>query len=225
MALLDSGPALRHGPVRHCALLEFRGGHASFFCSTQSSRCQMVQIVEHVPAACAPKCPSGIRPICRGASLIGSNAGPSSTGDRRRPAGPLRSRCNRYGLQSGALREPGARTPAPSERGPIETAVANMPVLDAVRRSAESGRWGVGTGRRSQPENLGPIRPPSAMPSEGGPRAAEPFRLNAGCRPPSRCRVLRIRRPARRELVKSSHVPRRCPGPSPSAATPGAGCR
>ena len=44
MALLDRDP--RFGTDRFTtATLEFPGGHASLFCSTQSSRCQMVQVI------------------------------------------------------------------------------------------------------------------------------------------------------------------------------------
>ena len=133
MALLDRDP-------RFCtdrfvtAVLEFRGGHASFFCSTQSSRCQVVQIVgttgwmrAEVPFAHPPDLPARL--------LIGSNVAPGTEPDeiiRFDPVNQYRLQAERFGRQ--------VRGAAPS-RWPLETGVANLRVLDALRRSGESGRW------------------------------------------------------------------------------------
>ena len=133
MALLDRDP--RFGTDRFVtAVLEFRGGHASFFCSTQSSRCQVVQIVgttgwmrAEVPFAHPPDLPARL--------LIGSNVAPGTEPDeivRFDPVDQYRLQAERFGRQ--------VRGGAPS-RWPLETGVANLRVLDALRRSGESGRW------------------------------------------------------------------------------------
>ena len=133
MALLDRDP--RFGTDRFVtAVLEFPGGHASFFCSTQSSRCQVVQIVgttgwmrAEVPFAHPPDLPARV--------LIGSNVAPGTEPDetiRFDPVNQYRLQAERFGRQ--------VRGAAPS-RWPLETGVANLRVLDALRRSGESGRW------------------------------------------------------------------------------------
>ena len=133
VALLDRDP--RFGTDRFVtAVLEFPGGHASFFCSTQSSRCQVVQIVgttgwmrAEVPFAHPPDLPARL--------LIGSNVAPGTEPDetiRFDPVNQYRLQAERFGRQ--------VRGAAPS-RWPLETGVANLRVLDALRRSGESGRW------------------------------------------------------------------------------------
>ena len=133
MALLDRDP--RFGTDRFVtAVLEFRGGHASFFCSTQSSRCQVVQIVgttgwmrAEVPFAHPPDLPARL--------LIGSNVAPGTEPDeivRFDPVDQYRLQAERFGRQVRG---------AASSRWPLETGVANLRVLDALRRSGESGRW------------------------------------------------------------------------------------
>jgi len=133
MALLHRDP--RFGTDRFAtALLEFPGGHASFYCSTQSSRCQMVQIIgttgwmrAEVPFAHPPDLPARL--------LIGSNVAPGTEPDeivRFEPVNQYRLQAERFGRQ--------IRT-ATASRWPLETSVANMRVLDAIRRSGESGRW------------------------------------------------------------------------------------
>ena len=133
MGLIDRDP--RFGTDRFVtAVLEFPGGHASFFCSTQSSRCQMVQIVgttgwmrAEVPFAHPPDLSARL--------LIGSNVAPGTEPEeivRFDPVNQYRLQAERFGRQ--------VRGAAPS-RWPIETGVANLRVLDALRRSGESGRW------------------------------------------------------------------------------------
>ena len=133
VALLDRDP--RFGTDRFVtAVLEFPGGHASFFCSTQSSRCQVVQIVgttgwmrAEVPFAHPPDLPARL--------LIGSNVAPGTEPEeivRFDPVNQYRLQAERFGRQ--------VRGAAPS-RWPLETGVANLRVLDALRRSGESGRW------------------------------------------------------------------------------------
>lgn len=133
MALLDRDP--RFGTDRFVtAVLEFPGGHASFFCSTQSSRCQVVQVVgttgwmrAEVPFAHPPDLPARL--------LVGSNVAPGTEPDeiiRFDPVNQYRLQAERFGRQ--------VRGVAPS-RWPLETGIANLRVLDALRRSGESGRW------------------------------------------------------------------------------------
>ena len=133
VALLDRDP--RFGTDRFAtALLEFPAGHASFYCSTQSSRCQMVQIVgttgwmrAEVPFAHPPDLPARL--------LIGSNVAPGTEPDeivRFEPVNQYRLQAERFGRQMRG----GA-----ASRWPLETGAANMRVLDAIRRSGESGGW------------------------------------------------------------------------------------
>ena len=133
MALLDRDP--RFGTDRFAtALLEFAEGHASFFCSTRSSRYQMVQVIgttgwirAEVPFAHPPDLPARL--------VIGSNIAPGTEPDeivRFEPVNQYRLQAERFGRQ---IRETAA------SRWPLETGLANMRVLDALRRSDESGRW------------------------------------------------------------------------------------
>ena len=133
MALLDRDP--RFGTDRFTtALLEFPEGHASFFCSTQSSRYQMVQIVgttgwirAEVPFAHPPNLAARL--------VVGSNIAPGTEPEevvRFEPVNQYRLQAERFGRQ---IRE-GA-----DSRWPLETGLANMCVLDAIRQSGESGRW------------------------------------------------------------------------------------
>ena len=133
MALLDRDP--RFGTDRFTtAVLDFPGGHASFFCSSQSSRYQAVQIVgttgwirAEVPFAHPPDLSARL--------LLGSNVAPGTEPDetiRFEPVNQYRLQAERFGRQ--------IRGAAPS-RWPLETGLANMRVLDAIRRSGESGRW------------------------------------------------------------------------------------
>ena len=133
MALLDRDP--RFGVDRFAtATLEFPAGHASFFCSMRSSRYQMVQVLgttgwirAEVPFAHPPDLPARL--------LTGSNVAPGTEPDeviRFEPVNQYRLQAERFGRQirSGA-----------ASRWPLETGEANMRVLDAIRRSGESGRW------------------------------------------------------------------------------------
>ncbi|MDD9982852.1 MAG: Gfo/Idh/MocA family oxidoreductase [Gammaproteobacteria bacterium] len=133
MALIDCDP--RFGTDRFAtALLEFAEGHASFFCSMRSSRSQVVQILgtagwmrAEVPFAHPPDLPARL--------LIGSNVAPGTEPDeivRFEPVNQYRLQAERFGQQIRG---------ATASRWPLETSVANMCVLDAIRRSGETGRW------------------------------------------------------------------------------------
>ena len=133
MALLDRDPRL--GVDRFTtAALEFPEGHASFFCSMRSSRYQMVQVIgttgwirAEVPFAHPPDLAARLS--------VGSNVAPGTEPDeivRFEPVNQYRLQAERFGRQ--------IRGAAPS-RWPLETGAANMRVLDALRRSGDSGRW------------------------------------------------------------------------------------
>ena len=133
MALLDRDP--RFGTDRFTtALLEFPDGHASFFCSTQSSRYQMVQVVgatgwirAEVPFAHPSDLPARL--------VIGSNITPGTEPEeiiRFEPVNQYRLQAERFARQ---IRE------GTESKWPLESGVANMRVLDAIRRSGESGGW------------------------------------------------------------------------------------
>ena len=116
------------------ALLEFAGGHASFFCSTQSSRYQMVQIVGTMGWIRA-EVPFAHPPDLAARLVIGSNVAPGTEPEeviRFEPVNQYRLQAERFARQ---IREGAA------SGWPLETAVANMRVLDALRRSGESDRW------------------------------------------------------------------------------------
>ena len=128
------------------ALLEFPDGHASFFCSTQSSRHQMVQVVgtagwirAEVPFAHPSDLPARL--------VIGSNVRPGTEPDetiRFEPVNQYRLQAERFSRQ---IRRGG------EGRWPLETGVANMRAIDAIRRSCESGRWAsVAAGRTPRTE-------------------------------------------------------------------------
>jgi predicted dehydrogenase len=116
------------------ALLEFPGGHAIFTCSTQLMPYQTVDILGtrgrigiELPWSMPHERPSRL--------LVDDDARPAEAGSDSIwfPA------CDQWGIQCDrfcdAIRSGG---PAPI---PIEDAVANMRVLDAIVRSARSGHW------------------------------------------------------------------------------------
>ena len=114
--------------------LEFAEAHASFFCSTMSSRHQMVQIVgtegwlrAEVPFAHPPELGARL--------IIGSNVIPGTEADEVIAFAPV----NQYTLQ--AERFSRLVRGEPAVAWPLETAVANMRVIDALYRSGDTGRW------------------------------------------------------------------------------------
>ena len=116
-------------------LLEFPGGrHLTFTVGTQISAHQRVTIVGDqgrievmIPFNAPPDRPTEIA-IDDGADLFG--------GGRRVETFPV---CDQYALQGDAFSR-AVRDGSPLEYG-IEDAIANMRVIDALNRSAESGRW------------------------------------------------------------------------------------
>jgi predicted dehydrogenase len=121
------------------AILEFPSGQASFTCSTQLVPYQRMQffgergrIEIEIPFNAPPDKPTHIA-IDSGVDVTGSGIE-----IREFPV------CNQYTIQgdlfSRAIRE-GTETPVP-----LEDAVKNMAVIDAIFRSGDSGKWEVPTG-------------------------------------------------------------------------------
>ena len=116
------------------AILEFPRGHAIFTCSTQLAPHQALdilgtrgRIVIDIPWSMPHERPS--RLVVDDGSIEGKD-GP------REISFPA---CDQWGVQADLFCEAIARGgPAPV---PIEDAVANMRVIDAISRSARTGRW------------------------------------------------------------------------------------
>ncbi len=122
------------------AVLDFERGRAAFTCSTQLVAHQRVELIGtrgrvevEVPFNAPPDRPTRVR-VDDGSAPGGANAETLEFGP-----------CDQYTIQgdlfSRAVRE-GTEQPIP-----LEDAVNNMAVIDALFRSAESGRWEV-PGRR-----------------------------------------------------------------------------
>jgi len=133
MGLLQIDP--RFGVDRLAsAILEFAIGHAVFTCSTQASPYQSLDILGthgriavDLPWSMPHERPSRLLVEDR------DGAGQHSPEEVWFPA------CDQWGVQCDRFCEAIARGgPAPV---PVEDAVANMRVLDAIARSARSGRW------------------------------------------------------------------------------------
>ena len=114
------------------AILEFEHGHAIFTCSMQLAPYQNVDILG-TRGRIAMDIPWSM-PHERASRLV--------VEDGARPGQPDEvtfAACNQWGVQSDLFCEAiVAGKPAPI---PIEDAVANMRVIDAIFRSAKSGRW------------------------------------------------------------------------------------
>jgi len=133
MGLLEIDP--RFGVDRLVsAILEFPSGHAIFTCSTQLVPHQSVDILGtrgrvgiEIPWSMPHERPSRL--------LVDDGTGDGKSGPEeiRFPA------CDQWGVQCDRFCEAiGNGGPAPV---PIEDAVANMRAIDAIFRSARSGRW------------------------------------------------------------------------------------
>ena len=116
------------------AILDYPGGQASFACSTQLVAYQRMQIfgstgrIEvEIPFNAPPDKP------CRIFVDDGSGLGDISAREETFPV------CDQYAIQ-GDLFSEALRTGKPVEF-PLEDAVKNMRVIDAIFRSAESERW------------------------------------------------------------------------------------
>ncbi len=116
------------------AILDFEAGRATFTCSTQLVPHQRVELLGtrgrveiEIPFNAPPDRPTRI--------FVDDGSAPGGAGAETIEFGP----CDQYTIQgdlfSRAVRE-GTEQPVP-----LEDAVGNMAVIDAVFRSAESGRW------------------------------------------------------------------------------------
>jgi predicted dehydrogenase len=134
VAALDRDPIMGTDRLTS-ALMEFPGGrHLTFTCATQTSAHQRVTISGEkgrievaIPFNAPPDRPTRIT-IDTGADLFGGGARMEEF-----------STCDQYTLQGDAFsRAVLGETPLAYR---IEDAIANMRVIDALFRSAESGRW------------------------------------------------------------------------------------
>lgn len=133
VSLIERDPEMKTDRLTS-AILDFPEGQATFICSTQLSPYQRVQIVGtkgrieiRIPFNAPPDEPCRITIDTEGA-LGDATAVPEDF-----------AVVNQYTLQGDAFSE-GVRTGTPPEF-PIEDAVKNMRVIDAVFRSAETGGW------------------------------------------------------------------------------------
>ncbi|HEY7514449.1 MAG TPA: Gfo/Idh/MocA family oxidoreductase, partial [Vicinamibacteria bacterium] len=133
VAVMERDPDFRTDRLTS-GILEFAGGTATFTCSTQLVGYQRVQVLGtkgrievEIPFNAPPDRP------CR--VFVDDGRDPMGTGVETLEF----ATCDQYTLQgdlfSRAVQNGG---PAPV---PLEDAVANMAVLDALARSAETGRW------------------------------------------------------------------------------------
>jgi predicted dehydrogenase len=133
LGLVERDPEMKTDRLTS-AILEFETGRATFTCSTQLVPHQRVELLGtlgrveiEVPFNAPPDRPTRIL-VDDGSAHVGANAEAIEFAP-----------CDQYTIQgdlfSRAVRE-GTAQPIP-----LEDAVANMAVIDAVFRSAESGRW------------------------------------------------------------------------------------
>jgi predicted dehydrogenase len=133
VSLIERDPQMKTDRLAS-AILEYPAGHATFTCSTQLVPSQRVQIcgtkgrIEiEIPFNAPPDKPCRIF-IDDGAELGGAAAEVEQF--------PV---CDQYGIQA-ELFSSHIRSGEPLEF-PIENAVQNMRIIDAVFRSGETGRW------------------------------------------------------------------------------------
>jgi predicted dehydrogenase len=133
LGLVERDPEMKTDRLTS-AVLDFESGRATFTCSTQLVPHQRVELIGtrgrvqiEVPFNAPPDRPTRIL-VDDGSALGGANAEPIEFPP-----------CDQYTIQgdlfSRAVRE-GTEQPIP-----LEDAVNNMAVIDALFRSAESGRW------------------------------------------------------------------------------------
>jgi predicted dehydrogenase len=135
LGLVERDPEMKTDRLTS-AILEFETGRAAFTCSTQLAAHQRVELIGtrgrvevEIPFNAPPDRPTRIL-VDDGSALGGANAETMEFPP-----------CDQYTIQgdlfSRAVRE-GTEQPIP-----LEDAVNNMAVIDALFRSAESGRWEV----------------------------------------------------------------------------------
>ena len=133
VGLIERDPVLKIDRLAS-AILDFPTGQASFMCSTQLVPYQRMQILGtkgrievEIPFNAPPDQP------CRIFVDDGSALGDASA---REEAFPV---CDQYAIQ-GDLFSEAIRSGKPPEF-PLENAVQNMRIIDAIFRSAKAGRW------------------------------------------------------------------------------------
>lgn len=133
VALVDRDPQMRIDRLTS-AMLDFSGGHAVFTCSTQMIPYQRIhflgtkgRIEIEIPFNASPDRPSRLF-IDASGELFGSGIETETF--------PL---CDQYALQGDAFSKAvldNSEVPVP-----LEDAIANMAVIDAIFQSAASGQW------------------------------------------------------------------------------------
>jgi predicted dehydrogenase len=133
VGLIERDPVLKIDRLAS-AILDFPTGQASFICSTQLVPYQRMQILGtkgrievEIPFNAPPDQP------CRIFVDDGSALGDASAKEEAFPV------CDQYAIQ-GDLFSEAIRSGKPPEF-PLENAVQNMRVIDAIFRSAKAGRW------------------------------------------------------------------------------------
>ena len=135
LALVERDPEMKTDRLTS-AILEFEAGRAAFTCSTQLAAHQRVELVGtrgrveiEIPFNAPPDRPTRI--------LVDDGSAPGGASAETLEFPP----CDQYTIQgdlfSRAVRE------GTEQAIPLEDAVDNMAVIDALFRSAESGRWEV----------------------------------------------------------------------------------
>ena len=116
------------------AVLEFPSGHCAFTCGTQIVPCQSLQFLGtsgrieiEIPYNPLPNRPTRIK-IDDGSDVTGANVVTEEF-----------AACDQYTLQGDAFARAILERTAPPV--PLEDALANMKAIDAVFRSAETGKW------------------------------------------------------------------------------------
>jgi predicted dehydrogenase len=133
VGLIERDPVLEIDRLAS-AILDFPSGQASFMCSTQLVPYQRMQILGtkgrievEIPFNAPPDKP------CRIFVDDGSALGDASAKEEAFPV------CDQYGIQ-GDLFSEAIRSGKPPEF-PLENAVQNMRIIDAIFRSAKAGGW------------------------------------------------------------------------------------
>jgi len=133
VGLIERDPVLKIDRLAS-AILDFPTGQASFMCSTQLVPYQRMQILGtkgrievEIPFNAPPDQP------CRIFVDDGSALGDASAKEEAFPV------CDQYAIQ-GDLFSEAIRSGKPPEF-PLENAVNNMRIIDAIFRSAKAGRW------------------------------------------------------------------------------------
>jgi predicted dehydrogenase len=133
VGLIERDPVLKIDRLAS-AILDFSAGQASFMCATQLAPYQRMQILGtkgrievEIPFNAPPDKP------CRIFVDDGSQLGDASAKEETFPV------CDQYAIQ-GDLFSEAIRSGKPVEF-PLENAVQNMRIIDAIFRSAKTGGW------------------------------------------------------------------------------------